>query len=108
MKESDLKDALSGILPTARSAFTDEMDPPYIIYMPTDRSKGINADDAVAARGIPWRIELYSQRILSDVEKQIEDTLDALGIIWNSDETFIPDEKMRIKYYFFEEWWERE
>lgn len=106
MTEKELRMALAAILPTARTAFTEEMELPYIIFLP-DRTTAVPADDTAAARRVPWRVEVYSARLIPETYRKIEAALEGMGLIWDTDEALISDDKTMVKYYFFEAWEDR-
>lgn len=102
MKESVLKQRLKEILPTARTAFIGKQELPYIVYLTDGRTKQICADDAVAARIVPWRIELYSRRAMPEAAAAIEDVLDGLEVIYSTESAYLEEEHVLITYFFFE------
>ncbi len=103
MTEKELRTALSAILPTARTAFTEPAELPYIIFLP-EKTTAITADDMAVARRVPWRVEVYSPRLIPEIYAEIEKALEGLELIWDTDEAIIGDEKTMVKYYFFEAW----
>lgn len=90
-------------LPNAYYQFEDgsDVNPPFIcFYYPN--SDNFAADNRVYARIDALTIELYTDNKDFDLEKQVEDVLDAHEIYYDKDETFIESEAMHVVIYEME------
>ncbi len=101
MTLAELNTVLSGIgLPVRYSHFTENITPPYLIYL-TEGKETFKADDKIYAKQPQIRLELYAKLKDESLEAIIENILDDNGFIWDSDETYDDNQKLFIIYYYF-------
>lgn len=83
-------------LPFAYDHFTDEDTPggpPFICFL-FPNSDNFSADGIVYQKFKTLNIELYTNEKEPDYEEDVEDALDAAGLFYQSDETYLESEKM--------------
>ena len=76
-------------------------EPPYILYLEY-ASDNFSADGQVYAHISEFHFELYTDLKTPDTEKLIEDALDAAGIFYEKDESWIELENLYEVLYRFE------
>lgn len=85
-------------LPYAYDHFTKQNTPgkpPFIcFYYP--ESDNFAADDRVYQKILTLRVELYTERMEPALMQRVEEALDAAGLIYDSTETYLNDEKMHM------------
>lgn len=95
----DLESILNTLsLPVSYTIFDSPQNPPYIIYR-LDGTDNFSADDGAYVRRSNYLIELYTDSKDETTEKSVEDALDAAGIFWDKDETYIPGEELYFVLY---------
>ena len=84
-------------------AWQEEKAPPlpYICYLET-QSDNFAADGMVYFSAKEVNIELYTQKKDRATERLVEAALESAGIFWESDETYLSEEKMYMKTYEIE------
>ena len=99
-----IKNILAGTgLPVTYSAWPEGKAPqmPYICFL-TVGSHNFAADGIAYSSAHRVQIELYTEKIDEASEKKITDALDAAGIFWESDYTYIDTEKCYETIYEIE------
>ena len=76
-------------------------DPPFICYL-LSGSDNFAADGKVYSKVDEVHIELYTDTKTPEIEKSVEDALDAASIFYNKTETWIDSEKLYEVLYIFE------
>lgn len=79
----------------------DAPDPPFICYL-APASDNFSADGRVYLRISEVHVELYTDAKDLESERRVESALDAHGIFWERDETWIESERLFEAIYTFE------
>lgn len=87
-------------VPSAYHHFTDQtgIEPPFIVFY-YDRSADFIADDTNYVKANSLIIEFCSDEKDFDLEKIIEDTLNANGLVYSRTETYIDSERMYMTVF---------
>lgn len=101
MTQSELFKLLKQIgIPIAYGSFAKEQTPPYAAYY-RERNENIPADDKVYYSSPNFILEIYVARRDLTLENKIEKLLSDNDIPFEVDETYLPDEKLRMITYTF-------
>lgn len=76
-------------------------DPPFICYL-NPATDNFVADGIVYLSIDEINIELYTDKKDPEIEQKLEQIMKQHGIVWNKDETWIPDERLYEVIYDFE------
>ena len=71
---------------------------PYICYMTTGTDT-FGADNITYFAAWTTRVELYTEHKDFTLEASLEDALNAAGLYWTRDESYISDEKLFLTIY---------
>ncbi len=97
-----LKQILDGTgYPVAYRAFTEPQVLPVICYLETS-SDNFGADNIVFQPITNMAVELYTKTKDLSAEAKVEKALEDAGIFWESQETYLADEKCYEKIYSFQ------
>jgi hypothetical protein len=76
-------------------------EPPFLVYL-IPGSNNFSADGQVWLKVKQLDIELYTDKKAPDLENKLEAVLDARGLFYNKDETWIESEKLYEVLYELE------
>lgn len=106
MNESKIRSVLEEIkkkenIPYTYHHFTEEeaVAPPFLVYL-FPRSNHFIADNRIYHKGYEIVLELYTDVKDIGLESVIEETLDAHGFVYRSEESWIDSEEMYVIYFF--------
>lgn len=87
-------------IPAAFAEFEKPMKPPYAVYL-IERDNCIYCDGKIALHLYDVSLELYTEKRDCTSEKKIKALLDQLEIAYETDKTWISDDKLyEIIFYF--------
>lgn len=102
MKLSELKTLLDTThYPVAYRAFPAPQPLPCICYLETS-SDNFGADNSVYTKISNIAVELYTKEKDPTAERTVEQVLEGAGIFWQSQETYLDDEKCYEVIYEFQ------
>lgn len=94
MTLKEIKQMIASVgLPYAYDHFKKPTKPPYICFTYPE-SDNFAADNKVYLKTMNLNIELYTDEKEPELEKTVEDILDASDLFYDSSETYIESEKM--------------
>lgn len=89
----------SNNIPVAFSHFTQNVTPPYLVYI-TPGTDNFNADNIVYAKITELEIELYSRVNVLQTESLLESFLTSNGFCWDkTSQTWIDEDKVTMSIY---------
>lgn len=86
-------------LPVAENNFTSSQNPPFIVFLESQKMTGSDDANHISKRLIS--IELYTSRIDTIKEKLIEDLLDEKAFSYQKDRTYISEDTTYLTTYEF-------
>lgn len=99
MKQSELYDALKAVCSSvAYRQFRTATPTPFICYQFAG-SEDLMADNENYVPIPAFEVELYTDDKDPVLEQQLEDALQALGLTWTKEETFVETEKLNEAIY---------
>ncbi|MFF5994794.1 hypothetical protein AAGS61_08525 [Lysinibacillus sp. KU-BSD001] len=94
MKVTELVTELENLnIPLAYHSFEEYTAPPFLIYLDTD-SDNFGADDVVYHEVTNIDIELYTEIVDDQLEKQLKDVLTAANLYYDWSRVYIKEEKV--------------